>query len=206
MLFIHHTEAAENISLIEIKGPLDTATSTDFEVFVNRLLEVDKKFFVIDARELEYASSAGIGVLLHIQKRLSEMRGALSVCALPAETTTLFNLLGFDRTLALAADREESLSILRQRIESPGALTTEAVQEPSPVSGETPQGGPTGEEAAAHALEPAGETPESTVFEFPLVVECAQCRGLIRVKRNGGFQCPHCHTEFTVERDQTIIF
>ncbi len=206
MLFIHHTEAAENISLIEIKGPLDTATSIDFEVFVNRLLEVDKKFFVIDARELEYVSSAGIGVLLHIQKRLSMIQGALSVCALPAETTALFSLLGFDRTLALAADREESLSILRRRIETPEELTAEAAQEHSPESEETPHGGSAGEETAAHALEPAGETPESIVFEFPLVVECAQCRGLIRVKRNGVFQCPHCHTEFTVERDQTIIF
>jgi len=206
MLFIHHTEAAENISLIEIKGPLDTATSADFEVFVNRLLDMDKRYFVIDAREMEYASSAGIGVLLHIQKRLSAMQGALSVCALPAETTALFNLLGFDKTLALAGSREEAISMLQQRIESPEEFATDASPAPRIESEEAAHIGPAGEDISAHALESIGEGTEPVTFVSPLVVECAQCRGLVRVKHNGVFQCPHCHTEFSVERDQTIIF
>ena len=39
-----------------------------------------------------------------------------------------------------------------------------------------------------------------------LVVECAKCRSLIRIRKAGAYQCPDCKAKFTVSGDQTVRF
>ena len=223
MIYIEHDETGDGkISVVTLKGYLDSATASDFESFIGQLLEKGKRFMVIHAEGLEYCSSAGIGLILYLQKKISSSGGMMVLQGLSAELKTLFNILGFDRIVSLAESPEDARAILEKQmqfIDQPAGAV--AVKE-----GETPQnvevyevledgkersyggGGQEGKGAARVDEVPAVKAPraEAREFDVPLIVECAECKSLTRVLRDGNYICPECHTEFSVEKDQTIIF
>lgn len=193
MLFINHREVSDGaVSVIEIKGPLNTATSRDFEEYIDKLLEKGSYHLVFDAGSLEHVSSEGIGVMLYVQKKLASRNGSFVICGLSGEILALYKLLGFDKVLSLAADLEEALHILEQQKEM--RHTTPAGAPPADIKT------PLEPSAVSQADDGASD------FQSPLIVECAECKGLIRVKKGGAYHCPYCHAEFSVEKDRTIIF
>lgn len=194
MIFINHTDMLDGkIVLVEIRGPLNGQTSTDFEQYIEQLLEKGQCFIILDTHELEHVSSAGIGVTLFIQKKIAAHNGFLVLCNLPEEIITLYRLIGFDRIFTIAESTDEALKIMDKQLQirmsprdtEPGSVVEE---------GDTP------------VMEEAASPADEAVFENPLIVECADCKGLIRVKGSGHYLCPDCKAEFTVERDQTIVF
>ncbi len=40
----------------------------------------------------------------------------------------------------------------------------------------------------------------------PLIIECSSCNNLIKITKNGTFQCPHCTSIYTVDKVGTVIF
>jgi anti-anti-sigma factor len=56
---------------------------------------------VIDFGELEYISSAGLGMLLGIQKRLMESGGTLKLINLNRHIREIFRMAGFDRIFVI---------------------------------------------------------------------------------------------------------
>ena len=193
MLFINPREVSDGaVSVIEIKGPLNTATSRDFEEYIDKLLEKGSHHLVFDAANLEHVSSEGIGLMLYIQKKLSSRNGSFVISGLSVEILSLYKLLGFDKVLSLATDLDEAMRVLEQQKER--GYTAPAGAPPADIKA------PLEPSAASQAEEGASD------FESPLIVECAECKGLIRVKKGGAYHCPYCHTEFAVEKDRTIIF
>lgn len=233
MLFINHSEIpAKGIVIIEAKGPLNTATSQDFEDYINQLIERDLSCIIFDAHGLEFLSSVGIGVILYIMKTLTARKGVFILCDLPEEVKSLLSLLGFNKILTIAESREDALMMMESKIQigetGEIALDEIAISEeketiPSRIKrgeahsssyaeggtskGGTSEGG-TSEGITAEDAGTADKPSVSTMPDFanPLIVECAECKGLIRVKRSGSYQCPYCHTEFIAEKDRTIIF
>lgn len=201
MLVIDHRETQSGGAMVVApRGPLNTATAPTLGSAIDALAREKSAFIILDAAGLEYASSAGIGMMLHVHRSLTADGGVLVVCNLPEETRSLFRLIGFDRVLDIAGSAEEAERIIAERMtEKPPASS------PPPESGfEVPRGEPL-EQAEKFATEEAPPPPEDG-FDRALVVECAECGGLVRVRRSGTYQCPHCRTEFSVEKDQTIIF
>jgi anti-anti-sigma factor len=56
---------------------------------------------VLDLAELDYVSSAGLGVLFATLKRLTESGGALKLINLKPHIRELFQIAGFDRIFAI---------------------------------------------------------------------------------------------------------
>jgi anti-sigma B factor antagonist len=56
---------------------------------------------VIDFGELEYISSAGLGMLLGIQKRLMETGGTLKLINMNRHIREIFRMAGFDRIFVI---------------------------------------------------------------------------------------------------------
>ena len=214
MLFINHSEIpGKGIVIIEANGPLNTATSPDFEAYIDRLAENDLRYVIFDAGGLEYVSSAGIGVMLYIQKNLGAKDGYFIICGLPGEVRTLFGLLGFLRVLNLADTREDAVMMMEDRARAAGdagiPLEELTLSDQEALDEETRVFHAMDEEASPQPADPHSGAAEPHVaddFDNPIIVECAECRGLIRVKRSGTYQCPYCNSEFVAEKDGTIIF
>ncbi|MCU0844382.1 MAG: STAS domain-containing protein [Spirochaetes bacterium] len=205
MLLIDHTEpGAGETTVITPRGPLTSVTAPALENAIAGLARDAVPFIILDASGLEYASSAGIGMILHVHRSIASRHGALVVCNLPVEMLTLFKLLGFDRAIDIADTVDEAESVIADRRAGKGSDAVPPLErQPVPSRPENDQRAEAITASDGSVVPPiqAGDG-----FEKALVVECAECGGLVRIRRSGTYQCPHCRVEFSVEKDQTIIF
>ena len=78
--------------LIRLTGRLDAAESPRAKSF----LEAVDRATVVDFAELQYISSAGLGVLFAAQKRLMGSGGGLKLVNLNPHIREVFQIAGFD--------------------------------------------------------------------------------------------------------------
>lgn len=67
---------------------------------------------VVDLSSVTMMSSAGIGALVRIHKRIDERKGQLAVCGLSEELIELFKLTRMDRLFRVAPDRDAAIAVL----------------------------------------------------------------------------------------------
>ncbi len=84
--------------VIELKGRLDTTTSPQLDQKVKEI-EIDKDLVIIDFKELEYISSAGLRVLLAIKKMLEASGKKLEIHNVNEVILEVFNVTGFINVL-----------------------------------------------------------------------------------------------------------
>ena len=78
-------------TIVCLSGRLDTSTAPEFEAFVNDNL-ADVSNLTLDCKELEYISSAGLRVLLGMQKKL---KGAMKLTNVGELIMEVFEMTGF---------------------------------------------------------------------------------------------------------------
>ncbi len=204
MFFINHTETIkESIVVVEIQGALDSDTSSGFEGYIDQLIENDKLLIVVDADRLDYVSSVGIGAFIYMQKKLNVHNGFISICNLKNEVKSLFELLGFDKVFNIAESKEEALKTLEKQLEiraDPTKISTDEDLNDTddPIYIET-------DSSDSYEVHLEGDD-SHLEFESPIILECAECKSMVRIKKPGRYICPDCKAEFTVDEDQTIIF
>jgi anti-sigma B factor antagonist len=79
--------------VVVISGRLDAAQSPAAQAFLDKV----QGPATLDCSRLEYISSAGLGVLLKTQKRLTASGGALRLTGLSRHLRDIFQYSGFDR-------------------------------------------------------------------------------------------------------------
>ena len=79
---------------LSLSGRLDTLTSPQLEEKLNEVFGKEYREVVIDLRELEYISSAGLRVLLYGQKNMPE-KGKLIIRNAGDQIMEVFELTGF---------------------------------------------------------------------------------------------------------------
>lgn len=80
--------------LIELEGRLDTTTSPLLDERINQE-EIKESLVVIDFKQLEYISSAGLRVLLSTKKKLEASGKALEIHNINDVIREVFNVSGF---------------------------------------------------------------------------------------------------------------
>lgn len=98
-----------DIPILSLGGRMDSTTSPDAEAHLNRLIGEGAHRIVVDFRDLEYISSAGLRVLLASQKRLKQAGGAVLLSALRPEIRKVFDIAGFNRLFTIYPTLEEAL-------------------------------------------------------------------------------------------------
>ena len=99
---------SQEVSVIQVKGHLDGHTYPEFESELNDLIDSGKFNIIIDFAELNYISSAGLGVLLSAHTRVREHNGDLKIASLSQKTMRLFDLLGFSHVLNVYDSTEDA--------------------------------------------------------------------------------------------------
>ena len=89
--------AAETI--IQIVGRLDTITAPALDKTINEELG-DTKNLILDMKNLEYISSAGLRVLLGAQKKMQKI-GSMKVVNVCEEVMDVFEMTGFADILVI---------------------------------------------------------------------------------------------------------
>lgn len=86
--------------VVSLKGRLDTVTSVDFTERMNKE-EIKEEVIIIDMKELEYISSAGLRALLALKKSLSASKKELEIHNLNPICQEVFKVTGFNNVLTV---------------------------------------------------------------------------------------------------------
>ena len=86
-------------TVIKIVGRLDTNTAPALDKTINEDI-ADTKNLVLDFKEVEYVSSAGLRVLLGAQKKMQKI-GSMKVTSVREEIMEVFEMTGFADILTI---------------------------------------------------------------------------------------------------------
>ncbi len=90
-----------NDVVIHLSGQLDTLTSVDFEKEIQHILGGDATHVVLDGTELTYVSSAGLRLLLTLQKGMMAKGGQFRLRNIRKEIMDIFTITGFTSILTI---------------------------------------------------------------------------------------------------------
>ena len=92
--------AKETESLtMKLGGRLDTTTAPELEKAFEKNMDVSKDL-ILDMKELEYISSAGLRVLLAAQKKMNQS-GKMKLTGVSDEVMEVFEITGFSDILTI---------------------------------------------------------------------------------------------------------
>ena len=86
-------------TIIEVAGRLDTLTASSLDKAINEDIG-EVKHLVLDLKNLEYISSAGLRVLLGAQKKMQKI-GSMKVTNVCEEVMEVFEMTGFADILVI---------------------------------------------------------------------------------------------------------
>lgn len=88
----------DNRTLVELVGRLDTNTSPQLEQAANELFESGKNELIVDLAKCDFVSSAGLRVIVAMQKRVMT-GGSLVFRNVQPEVMDVFDMTGFAKLL-----------------------------------------------------------------------------------------------------------
>jgi anti-sigma B factor antagonist len=102
-------EKQEAISIFKLNGRLDSNTSQGFEKKIFDAIYDGSRHMIIDFRDLDYISSAGLRVILKATKALNREEGKIMLCAMQDYVKEVFEIAGFDSFLPIVPTMNDAL-------------------------------------------------------------------------------------------------
>src|ERR1051325_9439373 len=90
---------SKGITLLAVKGFIDTTTAPEFEKKFLSVLGEQKYKLVVDLKDVNYISSAGWGIFISEIKRIRNQKGDLILVGMNPEVAEVFELLEFNTIL-----------------------------------------------------------------------------------------------------------
>jgi len=101
------TLTVENTEVVRLKGRLDATNAPDLEKELGPIIEKADKNLLINMKDLDYISSAGLRTLLMAAKLMKKKGGTLILCSLQDAVREVFNIAGFTELFPIH-DSEET--------------------------------------------------------------------------------------------------
>ncbi len=102
----------QNVTVVALSGRLDAATAPSLEATLTALAQARESRALVDCRELEYISSAGLRVLLAAAKQFKKIDSSIALCTLSPTVRQVFEISGFTSIFSLYATRDEALKAM----------------------------------------------------------------------------------------------
>lgn len=96
----------DDILVLRLHGDLDTFTTDEFNVQLQKYLAEGHKKMIIDCAHLGYVSSVGIGALVALQKRLRDRGGMVKLAAIQGTVAEVLKILHLGKVLDIHGDIE----------------------------------------------------------------------------------------------------
>jgi anti-sigma B factor antagonist len=97
------------IRTFKLQGRLDSNTSQSFEKRILDAISDGSKNLIIDFKELEYISSAGLRVILKATKTLKRQDGKIMLCSMQDYVKEVFEIAGFDSFLPIVPTLDDAV-------------------------------------------------------------------------------------------------
>ena len=106
-LDINILEAPVGAQTIILRGTLDSDTAPDLEARLEPILKSDTLTIVFNLADLEYISSAGLGILFRAKTEMDAKRGQVLLLHLQPQVKKVFEIVKAIPTMAIFRDQQE---------------------------------------------------------------------------------------------------
>ena len=103
-------EIQNGINIFKLNGRLDSNTSQGFEKQVFQAIYDGSKSMIIDFKDLDYISSAGLRVILKATKAIKREDGQIMLCSMQDYVKEVFEIAGFDSFLPIVGTMDDALN------------------------------------------------------------------------------------------------
>jgi anti-sigma B factor antagonist len=98
-----------DIVILNLSGELDAGTSIFLDEKIEKFIESGYKKFVFGFEQLDYISSAGLGVFISHLDDVNNKDGFFRFFGLQDKIKNVFSLLGFDLLVSIYSSENEAL-------------------------------------------------------------------------------------------------
>jgi len=103
-----------HIALILIDGDIDASSSIQLDECLNKQLDNKQLNVVIDCSNLNYISSAGLGVFMSYIEEFSSSNQKFVLFGLSEKVHNVFEMLGLDQLMNITPTKSEALIFLNE--------------------------------------------------------------------------------------------
>ena len=89
------TKEIGDVNVVYLNGFLDAHTAPVLEDSFSSLVEQNKYKLVVNLKDLDYISSAGLGVFMAFIEKMRENNGDIKLTSMNEKVFNIFDLLGF---------------------------------------------------------------------------------------------------------------
>jgi anti-sigma B factor antagonist len=107
-------EVAEDVTVLEAYGRLDSATAKEFGDRLTALIQSGRSAILVDLKNIAYISGAGFHALLNANRATAEKQGKLALCGVIGEVRRLFEIGAFDEQFMICQTQADGIYMLRQ--------------------------------------------------------------------------------------------
>lgn len=101
-----------NISIFKLNGRLDSNTSQGLEKKIFDSISNGSKNIIVEFKDLDYISSAGLRVILKATKALKREDGKIMLCDMQDYVKEVFEIAGFDSILPIVPTMTDAIKAL----------------------------------------------------------------------------------------------
>jgi anti-sigma B factor antagonist len=102
-------EMQNDINIYRLIGRLDTNTSRRLEQKLFQAISEGAKNMVVDFKDIDYISSAGLRVILKANHALQREDGRIMLCSMQDYVRQIFEITGIDSFVAIVATMDDAL-------------------------------------------------------------------------------------------------
>jgi len=111
-----------DVRILDLHGELDAHTASDLEEAIQECHAAGSVNLLINGKDLQYISSAGLGVFMAYVEEIRDDGGDIKIANLQPKVYNVFDLLGFPVLFDICESEDEALA----RFEEPAPDTGDA--------------------------------------------------------------------------------
>lgn len=105
----------DHIQILDLKGELDAHTASELEAALQKCQDDERNLIVVNGENLQYISSAGLGVFMAYIEEVREGGGDIKIAALQPKVYNVFDLLGFPMLFDIVDTEKEAVDKFESR-------------------------------------------------------------------------------------------
>lgn len=105
---------SDRVQILDLKGELDAHTASELEAALQKCQEDENYWIIVNGENLQYISSAGLGVFMAYIEEVREQGGDIKIAALQPRVFNVFDLLGFPMLFDIHDSEQDALEKFEQ--------------------------------------------------------------------------------------------
>ena len=102
---------AGNVTVLALQGELDAHTAPELETAIQHCKDEGTYNIIVSGAQLDYISSAGLGVFMAYIEEFRTLGGDIKIAALQPKVFNVFDLLGFPLIFSIAETEDEAVEM-----------------------------------------------------------------------------------------------